>query len=134
MELKEIFVSIPKSEAVLRIYRNYLCLNSSAVTLLGLDGTGYIKVSNSQDDLSAGRFRCYIAKVNNTAITSFAYRKRGNTAIVSSRPLAGFLAKNLDGYGTYRICPDDNFFDGQVNWYNIFFVNYDKKDSIRRYQ
>jgi hypothetical protein len=131
MELKELFVALPRSEAIIRIYKNYLSLNGSSVALLGLDGTGKIKLSYSQDDMRAGRFRCFIAKTD-SSIMSFDYRMRGGCAIVACRSLVAFLAEHLDGYGSYRICPEDYVNDGNNIWYNIFIRNYDKKDSIKR--
>jgi hypothetical protein len=130
MELMNLLNTIPEREPILRVYDNYAVLNAAAVTLLGLEDGDYIRFMQSRFGRVNGKPFLYVRK-SEAAFGSTPVRRRHRVMRVDGRPLARLLKDALDGTGVYRVCPDDTIrddTDGQV-CYNIFFRNYDKKNT-----
>ena len=117
--LVNIINNAPRTEPLLRIYDSYMAFNAQAVKLLGLsDGD---KIYIGKDDRSSNNL--YVGKAN--LKQSYAVWRRDNTFIVYSAPLTRIVAGQLEGKGTYRICPEDTVDDGLGNkFYNIFKKKY----------
>ena len=127
MELVNLELHIPDDEPKVRVYENYVVFNAAAKTLLGIGNGDYVQFWVSRFGQINGKPWLYVGKTKN--IFGYSVRRRLNTMRVNSRSLARMLRQQLDGAGCYHICPDDTeLVDGEVR-YNIFFKNYDKKDS-----
>ena len=130
MELVPLTKQIPDTEPKIRVYEHYAVLNAAAVNLLGVQDGDYVQFAEPyysfrRDD---GKKFIYLRRTS-AAVGSYVARKRKGTMRISSRKLATLLGERLDGKGSYRVCPEDTVADKDGTWYNIFFVNYDKKDS-----
>lgn len=125
MELTTLSRGIPETEPKMRIYGHYVVLNAAAVKLLGIKDGDYIQFAKPTYGF---RKELYIRK---TSVPGGSYiaRKRKQTARISSASLLGILRENEFGKGCYRICPEVKVDDKDGTYYNIFFRNYDKKDT-----
>ena len=125
MELTILSKGIPETEPKMRIYGHYVVLNAAAVKLLGIQDGDYVQFAKPAYGF---RKELYIRK---TSVPGGSYiaRKRKQTARISSASLLGILQENEFGKGCYRICPEVSVEDKDGTYYNIFFRNYDKKDT-----
>ncbi len=127
MELVPLTKSIPETEPKIRVYSRYVVLNAAAVRLLGLQDRDYVQVSHP---VYGFRKELYIRKTSITVGSYTARVQRGKgTMRLSSMKLATLIAEYLNGYGCYLISPSVSVEDKDGTYYNIFFKNYDKKDS-----
>lgn len=109
----------PRTEPLLRIYDTYMSFNSHAAELLGLNEGD--KVYIGRDDRASNNLYVGKARVKQ----SYAVARRGKSFVLYNRPLARVMAKQLEGKGTYRICPEDKQNDVFGNmFYNIFKKKY----------
>lgn len=123
MTLTRITKVAPRSEALIRVYRAQIILNAPASRLLGLIPGSSVNVYADKDAQMAGRNRLYVGK---TKGSGFAAIKRNATYRINSSDLCKSLAEALEGFGTYRICPEDYVLDVNGDrYYNIFFRKYD---------
>lgn len=129
MELVNLLNTIPEREPIIRVYDTYAVLNAAAVALLGLEDGDYVRFSQSRTERINGKPFLYVKKAT-TAFGSTSVHKRCQVMRIEKRQLARLLSEALDGPGMYRVCPDDTIRDdeGQI-CYNIFFRNYDKKNT-----
>lgn len=125
MELELLSKRLPETEPKVRVYGHYAVFNAAAVALLGLVDGDYVQFAKP---VYGFRNETYVRKTKK-AYGAYVARKRKGTMRVSSRKLALLLAERLDGNGCYRVCPENPVEDNDGTWYNVFFVNYDKKDS-----
>ena len=125
MELTILSKGIPETEPKMRIYGHYVVLNAAAVKLLGIQDGDYVQFAKPAYGF---RKELYIRK---TSVPGGSYiaRKRKQIARISSASLLGILQENAFGRGCYRICPEVAVEDKDGTYYNIFFRNYDKKDT-----
>lgn len=129
MDLVNLLNTIPEREPIIRVYDTYAVLNAAAVALLGLEDGDYVRFSQSRTERINGKPFLYVKKAT-TAFGSTPVHKRCRVMRIEQRQLARLLSEALDGPGMYRVCPDDTIRDdeGQI-CYNIFFRNYDKKNT-----
>ena len=125
MELVLLTKELPEAEPKIRVYDHYAVFNASAVSLMGLQDGDYVQFAHPAYGF---RKETYVRRTGK-AVGSYITRKRKGTMRVSSRKLATLLAERLEGNGCYRICPENPIPDEDGKWYNIFFKNYDKKDT-----
>lgn len=127
MELVPLTKSIPETEPKIRVYRRYVTLNVAAVNLLGLKDDDYVQFATP---IHGFRKEIYLRK---TSVSVGAYRaktQRGRGVMrLSSNNLCSLLADNLDGPGCYLVSPSVTVDDPNGMYYNIFFKNYDKKNT-----
>lgn len=109
------------SSPLVHLYKSCVVFNHRALTLLGLTQESeetfvsikHLKTHKDRVYVSAGRQGDYIVK------------RRCKRAVIYSTSLARTLSECLQGYGTYRICPDDVVYDDRDNTrtphYAIFF-------------
>lgn len=122
--LKSLIEGLPPQEAAIRIYRNAVCLNAPAARLLGFgEEGGYLAAVSDTDASCNGRVPVYVG-VTGSSHSGLKVTRRGKCVRVNSRALAGRLAEALDGYGTYRICPEDRREAGGTVYFNIFYRRY----------
>ena len=121
MELVRLVESAPPSEALIRVYSSYCVLNSRAAKLMGLSPEGGVMVFYDKEQKEAGRMRLYIGRKDTDA---FPVIRRGRSYLINSRHLARELADNMEGRGSYRICPEDSVEKCGTTYYNIFFRKY----------
>lgn len=120
---------IPETEPKLRVYPNYVSINAAGARLLGIEDGDYIQINTSVVAQLTGRKNYYIGKPKQDIIGAYPVARRGNTMLIHSRHLSKKLIDLLDGRGCYRICPEDSIKTKDAIWYNIFFKNYDKKNT-----
>lgn len=124
MTLQRLNKTAPSTESLIRIYKGKVVLNGPASRLLGLSPDTLVSVCYDLGQYSArGVKRLYIgvAKAN-----AYKLNRRVDTYAIHSSSLSRSLADTLEGYGTYRICPEDYTRDAEGNkYYNIFFKKYD---------
>lgn len=109
----------PRTEPLLRVYDTYMSFNVHAAQLLGLEEGD--KVYIGRDDRVSGNL--YVGKARFKQ--SYAVVRRGKSFLLYNRPLTRVVAEQLEGKGTYRICPEDKQSDGLGNmFYNIFKRKY----------
>jgi hypothetical protein len=109
----------PRTEPLLRIYDTYMSFNSHAAELLGLEDGD--KVYIGKDERAYNNL--YVGKARFKQ--SYELSRRGKSYVLYNRPLARAVANQLEGKGTYRICPEDRQEDGLGNkFYNIFKKKY----------
>ena len=123
MTLVQLTKQAPRSEALIRVYKNQISLNAAAARLLNLSKGDMINVLVDAEAKAAGRGdRLYIGKAKGNA---YAVASRGHSFRVCSAVLSRSIANALDGCGTYRICPEDSATNalGHI-YYNIFFKKY----------
>ena len=125
MEFVLLTKELPETEPKMRVYEHYVVFNSAAVSLMGLNDEDYVQFAHPA---FGTKKETYVRKTDR-AVGSYIARKRRSTMRVASRKLSALLAERLDGVGCYRICPEDPVPDEGGTWYNIFFRNYDKKDT-----
>lgn len=109
----------PRTEPLLRIYRNYMTFNAHAASLLGLSDGDKVYIGRNErqgNNLYVGKARM---KQSNIIV------RRGYTFLLHNAELSRAVAGWLEGEGTYRICPEDCMEDGAGNiFYNIFKKKY----------
>lgn len=124
MTLQRINRAAPSHEALLRLYDcGKMVLNASAARLLELSPSSQIAVCFDRDAFDArGVKRLYIG----VARSGHQVKPRKDTYYVCCASLCKDVADSLEGYGTYRICPEDFSRDADgTRYYNIFFKKYD---------
>lgn len=125
MTLRKLNNSAPIQEALIRIYKSgKAVLNANAARLLELTPEVLVDVRYDEEAHTARKVkRLYIGTAKTNA---HAVRKRGFTYSICSSALCHDIADALEGYGTYRICPEDYATDTSgIKFYNIFFKKYD---------
>lgn len=124
MTLQRLTKTAPSSEALIRVYQGKAVLNKKAATLLDLHKDDLVLVCYDQEAYAAREVkRLYIGK---TPSNGYKVKQRNDTFFVCSAVLCRSIASCLDGYGTYRICPEDFTRNIHENkYYNIFFKKYD---------
>lgn len=122
--IKDISNTPPSSETMVRIYAaGQLAFSKSAADILRLkdgDKVAFVKAKSS----SYGVPMVYIVKRE-----SLAYKiiRCGGHFRIRSQSLCNSLAQALNGYGTYRIEPENVETDEKGNhYYPIFFRNLNK--------
>lgn len=110
------------SDALLYVYENTCVLNSRLVKLLDIQENDMVKFTYDYDEMTRGRIRTYITKVE----TGRGYRvhRKVRSFRVYSTSLCSSLASYLDGYGTYRVCPEIVKEESGRIYYEIFFKKY----------
>jgi hypothetical protein len=110
-------------EALVRIYEGKMVFTASAAKLLGLLPDSLVLIKYDTDAYSArGVKRLYVG----TSRFGHMVKQRRNTYFICSADLCRDVADALEGYGTYRICPEDFSRDADgTKYYNIFFRKYD---------
>jgi len=127
MELVNYDLNIPDTEPKVRVYDNYVVINAAAVSLLGIGSGDYVQIWASRNERINGKPLLYIGRTGN--IFGYVVRRRMNTMRINSRKLARSLRMSLDGCGCYIVSKDDTQLVGNDVMHNIFFKNYDKKDT-----
>lgn len=125
MELELLTKVLPETEPKMRLYGHYVVFNAAAVAMLGLQDGCYVQFAHPAFGMKK---ETYVRKTDKT-VGSYVVRKRTSTMRVSSIKLSTLLAERLDGNGCYRVCPEYTIPDEGGTWYNIFFKNYDKKNT-----
>lgn len=126
MELTPIMRTLDNAEPSMRIYPNYVSLNSAAVELLGIEDGQFIQIRLDGIGNLMGRKRLFIGKAPNGSMAFRVYTRKGRRSLTcSSRVLAHYLSESLEGFGLYRICPEDEVESSGSKWYGIFFKRYD---------
>jgi hypothetical protein len=110
-------------EALVRIYEGKMVFTAPAARLLELQPNSLVSVKYDTEAFSArGVKRLYVG----TARVGHIVKPRRNTYFICSADLCRDVADALEGYGTYRICPEDFSRDADgTKYYNIFFRKYD---------
>lgn len=124
MTLQRLTHTAPANEAVVRVYAGKVTLNACASRLLGLSPGDLVTIAYDKDHYQAsGDKRLYIGKVKRNAHKVI---KRAESYYICSTSLSRSMADALQGFGAYRICPEDYSIgmDGE-KFYNIFFKKYD---------
>ena len=113
MNLSPIMRNLDPSEPSMRVFDNYVTINSAAAGLLGVQADGYVQFRfDKVSDLLT-------LKVHQTG-------RIGRTALYCySRVLAHYLSESLEGFGHYRICPEDKAEGVEGDWFGIFHKRYD---------
>lgn len=124
MTLRRINRTAPSNEALVRVYKSgKMTFNANASRLLELCPQAHIAICFDLEAYSArGVKRLYVG----TTRSGHQVKPRRDTYFVCSTTLCRDVADALEGYGTYRICPEDfsRDVDG-TKYYNIFFKKYD---------
>lgn len=111
-----------RTDSLIHIYKERVVLNKEACNLLGIKEGDRVLVRRSLVEARAGRERIYMAK--GEAPSGYIVHGRYGSGRINSAPLARILASLLQGYGTYRLCPEVNVeVDGRT-YYEIFFRKY----------
>ena len=124
MTLQSINRTAPSHEALLRVYKGgKMVFNAPAARLLELAPSVSISICFDKESFDArGVKRLYVG----TSKMGHKVRPRRDTFYVCSASLCNDVADALEGYGTYRICPEDFSRDTDgTKYYNIFFKKYD---------
>ena len=124
MTLQRLNRKAPSTEALLRVYNGgKMVFNASASRLLELDASTLISICFDKEAFdSRGVKRLYVG----TSRNGYQVKPRRDTFYVCSASLCKDVAEALEGYGTYRICPEDFSRDSDgTKYYNIFFKKYD---------
>lgn len=110
-------------EALVRIYEGKMVFTAAAAKLLELHPGSLVSIRYDKDAFDArGVKYLYVG----TARLGHAVKQRKNTYFICSADLCRDVADALQGYGTYRICPEDFSRDADgTKYYNIFFRKYD---------
>ena len=121
--LEDIERKLSPQDPTIRIYQHRCVLNAAACRLLGIPGRSQrVLVRRDMEQAAAGRDRIYIS--HSYLATGYVFRMRGNEARINSSSLCQKLAGYLDGYGSYRICPEVTVTENGRVWYEIFFRRY----------
>lgn len=127
MELILLTKSIPETEPKIRVYKRYVTINAAAVRLLGLKDRDYVQFAHPVYGFAK---ELYIRKTSVIIGSYIARVQRGKgTMRVTSMKLSSLIAKRLEGYGCYLVSASEKVDDPDGTYYNIFFKNYDKKDT-----
>lgn len=123
MTLVQLNKQAPRSETLVRVYETQVVINAATAELLGLRDNDLVNVVVDKDAQAAGRGnRLYIGKVRHNA---YAVSRRRSSFRICCTALARSIAEALEGYGTYRVCPEDSETDAMgQRYYNIFFRKY----------
>ncbi len=109
----------PASETLLRVYAaGQITFSRSASSVMGIGPGTKVAFTTSNN-------RVYVTKRE-----SLAYNvvKTGGSYRIRSKSLSKSLAETLNGYGVYRIEPENAERDSKGNvYYPIFFVNLKKR-------
>jgi len=117
--LRNLLDTAPRTEPLIRIYPGYITFNAPAAKLLGFRKGDAVAIM--QDDRDG-----YVYVANSNAKQSYTLTLRKNTFKVSNAPLCRKLADSLDGFGTYKICPEEKQVYMERTFYNIFKKRYGK--------
>ena len=110
------------SDPLLYLYADRCVLNDAARRLLGADTPeGFLRFVNNLDARSEMERRCVFVGQDTSGYKYTRYRK---SLVVNSRRLCSLLSLRLEGYGTYRVCPDSSIEDADKVFYEIFFRKY----------
>lgn len=121
--MTDIDKSVYLHDAVIRVSLNETVLNRKAVELLGIQEGDRVRIRYDEMESLAGRDRVYISKSNGSV--GFLPRQTSYSFKIFSRSLSRALARHLQGFGAYRICPEvTKEIDGVTN-YEIFFRKYE---------
>lgn len=114
------------NDAIIRIYKSECHLNARAAALLQLNTERRsVRFTYDFDSHREGCTRLFVCGCENEDTRSYACRQHGKSFRISSTDLCTNLAGHLQGYGTYRICPEVKAtFEGKI-YYEIFFKKYD---------
>ncbi len=110
-------------EALLFLYADKVVLNAAACALVGLaDGNGRIRFVRNLDARSEReKTRIYVGAGED----GYRCRRYRRSVQINSRHLCALLASRLDGFGTYRVCPESFVDDvGGDRFYEVFFRRY----------
>ena len=119
----DIITAPTSNDAVLRVYRNECHLNEKAADLLTLSSK-YRRLRFTTCEDSDGA-KVYVASTDENFPGTFIPRRRGRSFRIYSTALCEALARNLEGYGTYRICPDVTKYCDNKIYYQIHLQKYD---------
>lgn len=125
MTLRKLTNAAPRQEALIHIYKSGKAVfNAAAARLMHMNPMTHVDVRYDADTFTAREIkRLYVGVTSGAAYT---LKQRGNTYSICSNTLCRMMADALEGYGTYRICPEDYVLDSaEVKFYNIFFKKYD---------
>ena len=124
MTLQRLNRTAPSHESLLHIYKGgKMVFNANASRLLELCPESFVSICFDKESYEArGVKRLYVG----TARNGHLVKPRRDTFYVCSASLCKDVSEALEGYGTYRICPEDftRDIDG-TKYYNIFFKKYD---------
>lgn len=124
MTLQRINRTAPSHEALVHIYKGgKMVFNGNASRLLELSPDSYIAICFDKESFEArGVKRLYVG----TSRNGHKVKPRRDTHYLCCASLCNDVAEALEGYGTYRICPEDFTRDTDgIKYYNIFFKKYD---------
>lgn len=122
MKLVPVIRNLDRSEPSMRVSGNKVTFNVAAVLLLGLRPDGYVRLMFDDDY----RRRLWICRADNGSNAWKVSGRQGrNVLMVQSRVLAHYLQETLEGFGLYRICPEDRTEYGDMVYYSIFHKRYD---------
>lgn len=109
----------PSSETLLRVYAaGQITFSRSASSVIGLDPQTKVAFTTINN-------KVYVTKRESLA---YSVVKTGGSYRIRSKALSKSLAETLNGYGTYRIEPENAEKDSRGNvYYPIFFVNLNKR-------
>lgn len=118
--LNDITTAAPNGGAFVKVYRDRLLLNAGAVSLLCIDDADFVAIKTT-DEGPTGK-RIWIGKSG----VGYALHRVGRRFRLNSTLLCAKMSELLQGYGTYRIEPDNSVRDYSGNiYYSIFFRRYD---------
>lgn len=123
MTLQRINRTAPSHEALLHVYKGKLVFNANASRLLELCPESCVAICFDKESFEArGVKRLYVG----TARNGHRVKPRCDAYYFCSASIAKDVADALEGYGSYRICPEDFTRDTDgIKYYNIFFKKYD---------
>lgn len=126
MNLSPIMRNLDPSEPSMRVFDNYVTINSAAAGLLGVQADGYVQFRFDKVSSMGGRVRLFIGRADNGSMAFRMTGRKGRTALYCySRVLAHYLSESLEGFGHYRICPEDKAEGVEGDWFGIFHKRYD---------
>lgn len=121
--------AVTADDAQIHIYKYSVILNEKACRLLCvLPGDRLFFFVRAE---CAGVPVIFVRRTSES--TGFTVKKRKNrkAGFINSAPLCATLASALQGFGTYRICPESSVVTEDGRAYEIFFRKYDMgKDSL----
>ena len=118
--LNDITTAAPNGGAFVKVYRDMLLLNAGAVSLLGINDPDFVAIKTTNEGPTGKRL--WIGKSS----IGYAMHRVGRRFRVNSKLLCTKMSEMLQGYGTYRIEPDNSVRDYSGNiYYSIFFRRYD---------
>ena len=124
MTLQRLNRTAPAHEALVRVYKSgKIVFNANAARLLELSPSAHVSICYDKEAFDArGIKTLYVGN----ARSGYLVKPRRGTFFVCSTSLCKDVADALQGYGTYRICPEDYSRDAEgKKFYNIFFRKYD---------